>query len=282
MKKFTSLENEYTALLSLFSSPNLKIKDNEDNSFDILIKSPQGINSIDDFDTDIFVVSAINVNSIYLPKQLLSDDSSGTDHNNDVEVLVANKISNISFTDVYDKNNTLSAISCKVSEDMFKTGIKDLIYSTLYLTSRASYARSFEDRDTKEVVTDLFNQHLPMLERFSDMNKMFGIYARTRLRGEIEQDNSKHTYYIPNSNLSEIAQDALPKSNDFDFILNSQNNYARDIVFSDIFTKLSQNTPEQLYKALDVDSLNFHSRASKKYTSIKAGIVNESLVYDGK
>ena len=59
--------------------------------------------------------------------------------------------------------------------------------------------------------------------------------------------------------------------------MNTNNNYSIDI----IFTHLPKNTPDNLYDILDVNSLDFHLRAARKYVNVKAGIINNNLIYDG-
>lgn len=278
-KKFASKNDEYAALLGLFSSPVVDIENNEDtNCFNVVIKAPQGIDSADDLDRDIFVVSSMKVSSIFLPKEL-RDDSSGETYEGEQEVLIAYKIDNVKFEALYNSYDKLSGLKCEITENTFKDNIRNLVYAGVYLTTRAT-EQQFPDRDTKEVVTEIFDQHLPIFESFSDMNEMFGLYVRARLRGEFDIKGGKYTYFLPNDKLSEVTQDIPKNDTGHDFLLNSNNTYASKTLMTKIFTKLPKNTPEDLYKALDVNSIDYHSRG-RFARNIKAAIAEEKKIYDG-
>ncbi|KFJ42706.1 hypothetical protein IBE48_07785 [Francisella philomiragia] len=278
-KKFASKNDEYAALLGLFSSPVVNIENNEDtNCFSVVIKAPQGIDSADDLDRDVFVVSSMKVSSIFLPKEL-RDDSSGETHEGEQEVLIAYKVDGVKFEALYNSYDKLSGLKCEITENTFKDNIRNLVYAGVYLTTRAT-EQQFPDRDTKEVVTEIFDQHLPIFERFSDMNEMFGLYIRARLRGEFDIKGGKYTYFLPNDKLSEVTQDIPKNDTGHDFLLNSNNTYASKTLMTKVFTKLPKNTPEDLYKALDVNSINYHSRG-RFARNIKAAIAEEKKIYDG-
>ncbi|WP_150464927.1 hypothetical protein [Francisella sp. SYW-2] len=278
-KKFASKNDEYAALLGLFSSPVVDIENNEDtNCFNVVIKAPQGIDSADDLDKDIFVISSMKVSSIFLPKEL-RDDSSGETYEGEQEVLIAYKIDNVKFEALYNSYDKLSGLKCEITENTFKDNIRNLVYAGVYLTTRAT-EQQFPDRDTKEVVTEIFDQHLPIFESFSDMNEMFGLYVRARLRGEFDIKGGKYTYFLPNDKLSEVTQDIPKNDTGHDFLLNSNNTYASKTLMTKIFTKLPKNTPEDLYKALDVNNIDYHSRG-RFARNIKAAIAEEKKIYDG-
>lgn len=278
-KKFASKNDEYAALLGLFSSPVVDIENNEDtNCFNVVIKAPQGIDSADDLDRDIFVISSMKVSSIFLPKEL-RDDSSGETYEGEQEVLIAYKIDNVKFEALYNSYDKLSGLKCEITENTFKDNIRNLVYAGVYLTTRAT-EQQFPDRDTKEVVTEIFDQHLPIFESFSDMNEMFGLYVRARLRGEFDIKGGKYTYFLPNDKLSEVTQDIPKNDTGHDFLLNSNNTYASKTLMTKIFTKLPKNIPEDLYKALDVNSVDYHSRG-RFARNIKAAIAEEKKIYDG-
>ncbi|MBK2257862.1 hypothetical protein [Francisella philomiragia] len=278
-KKFTSRNDEYAALLGLFSSPVVNIENNEDtNCFNVVIKAPQGIDSADDLDRDIFVVSSMKVSSIFLPKEL-RDDSSGETHEGEQEVLIAYKVDGVKFEALYNSYDKLSGLKCEITENTFKDNIRNLVYAGVYLTTQAT-EQQFPDRDTKEVVTEIFDQHLPVFERFSDMNEMFGLYVRARLRGEFDIKGGKYTYFLPNDKLSEVTQDIPKNDTGHDFLLNSNNTYASKTLMTKVFTKLPKNTPEDLYKALEVNSIDYHSRG-RFARNLKAAIAEEKKIYDG-
>lgn len=279
-KKFASKNDEYAALLGLFSSPVVDIENKKDSyGFDITIQSPNGISSADDLDRDIFVISSMSVSStVFLPKKLKASPS-GEIHEGEQKVLIAYKIDNIKFEALYNSYDKLSGLKYEISEDEFKDSIRNLIYAGVYLTTRATEGQ-FPDRDTKDIVTEIFDQHLPAFERLSDMNEMFGLCVRARLKGEFDVDGGKYVYFLPNDKLSEVTQDIPKNDTSHDFLLNSNNTYASKILMTKVFTKLPKNTPEDLYKALEVNSIDYHSRG-RFARNLKAAIAEEKKIYDG-
>ena len=216
----------------------------------------------------------MKVDSIFLPKEL-RNSTLGETHEGEQEVLIAYKIESIKFDELYNSYDKLSGLKCEISESLFKDSICNLIYAGVYLTSQ-----NIKERNTTEVITAIFDQYLPYLERFSNMNNMFGIYVRARLKGELDSSDGKYIYYLPNDKLSQVVQDIPKKDRSYDFFLNGSKTYASDILISDIFTKLPKNIPEELIKVIGASDIDGFAK-SRYRKNLKASIVEESLVFDG-